>query len=147
MMLKDGRIINFRGNGEFALPFGNYEVNITVPADHILDGTGELQNRAEVYSKEMLKRWDLATKTFDKPVIIVSQEEAEAAEKNFSNKKKTWRLKAQNVRDFAFATSRKFIYDAMAVKVGSQNVMAISMYPKEGNPLWKNILQRLLQVP
>lgn len=91
----------FWGNGEFALPFGNYEVNITVPADHILDGTGELQNRAEVYSKEMLKRWDLATKTFDKPVIIVSQEEAEAAEKNFSNKKKTWRLKAQNVRDFA----------------------------------------------
>lgn len=127
----------FWGNGEFALPFGNYEVNITVPADHILDGTGELQNRAEVYSKEMLKRWDLATKTFDKPVIIVSQEEAEAAEKNFSNKKKTWRLKAQNVRDFAFATSRKFIYDAMAVKVGSQNVMAISMYPKEGNPLWE----------
>lgn len=87
--------------------------------------------------KESIKRWDLATKTFDKPVIIVSQEEAEAAEKNFSNKKKTWRLKAQNVRDFAFATSRKFIYDAMAVKVGSQNVMAISMYPKEGNPLWE----------
>ncbi|MCK0147393.1 M1 family metallopeptidase [Arenibacter sp. F26102] len=127
----------FWGSGEFALPFGNYEVNITVPADHILDGTGELQNIKEVFSKEMIKRYEKAKKSYDKPVIIVSQAEAEEAEKGFSEKKKTWKLKAENVRDFGFATSRKFIYDMQAVKVGNRDVMAISMYPKEGNPLWE----------
>ena len=78
----------FWGSGEFALPFGNYEVNITVPADHILDGTGELQNMKEVFSKEMISRYEKAKKSYDKPVIIVSQAEAEAAEKGFSDKKK-----------------------------------------------------------
>lgn len=127
----------FWGSGEFALPFGNYEVNITVPADHILDGTGELQNIKEVFSKEMISRYEKAKKSYDKPVIIVSQAEAEEAEKGFSDKKKTWKLKAENVRDFGFATSRKFIYDMQAVKIGNRDVMAISMYPKEGNPLWE----------
>ncbi|KAA2215955.1 M1 family metallopeptidase [Maribacter flavus] len=127
----------FWGSGEFALTFGNYEVDITVPADHILDGTGVLQNRKEVYTKEMMQRYEKATKSYDKPVIIVTQEEIEAAEKGFSNKTKTWKLKAENVRDFAFATSRKFILDMQAVKIGNRDVMAVSMYPKEGNPLWE----------
>lgn len=127
----------FWGSGEFALPFGDYEVNITVPADHILDGTGVLQNRKEVYTKDMMQRYEMAKKSYDKPVVIVTQEEVEVLEKNFSNKTKTWKLKAQNVRDFGFATSRKFILDMQAVKVGSKDVMAISMYPKEGNPLWE----------
>ncbi len=129
----------FWGNGEFALPFGNYEVNITVPADHILDGTGELQNLEEVFSKEMMKRYEQAKKSYDKPVVIVNQKEAEAAEKGFSEKKKTWRMKAENVRDFAFATSRKFIWDMQAVKIGNKDVMAVSLYPKEGNPLWEEL--------
>ncbi|GHA46031.1 aminopeptidase [Salinimicrobium marinum] len=128
----------FWGNGEFALPFGNYEVNITVPADHILDGTGELQNRKEIFSKEMMRRFDQAKQSYDEPVMIVTQQEAEAAEKGFSEEKKTWKLKAEMVRDFAFATSRKFIWDMMAVKVGNKDVMAVSMYPKEGNPLWED---------
>ncbi len=127
----------FWGSGEFALTFGDYEVNITVPADHILDGTGVLQNRKEMYSKEMMKRYEKAKKSYDKPVLIVTQAEAEAAEKNFSEKTKTWRLKAKNVRDFGFATSRKFIWDMQAVKLGGKDIMAISMYPKEGNPLWE----------
>tara|TARA_R110002074_G_scaffold57077_3_gene140437 strand:- start:44058 stop:46328 length:2271 start_codon:yes stop_codon:yes gene_type:complete len=127
----------FWGNGEFALPFGNYEVNITVPADHILDGTGVLQNRKDVYSKEMMSRYEQAKKSYDKPVIIVTQAEAEAAEKGFSDKTKTWKLKAENVRDFGFATSRKFIWDMQAVKLGGKDIMAVSMYPKEGNPLWE----------
>ena len=128
----------FWGDGEFALPFGNYEVNITVPADHILEATGELINRKEVYSKEMLKRYNRAKKSYDKPVIIVSQEEAEIAEKSFSNSKKTWKFIAKNVRDFAFATSRKYILDMMAVKIGDDDVMAVSLYPKEGNPMWED---------
>lgn len=127
----------FWGSGEFALPFGNYEVNITVPADHILDGTGVLQNRKEVYTKEMMQRYEQATKSYDKPVIVVTQAEVEALEKGFSDKTKTWKLKAENVRDFGFATSRKFIMDMQAVKIGGKDVMAISMYPKEGNPLWE----------
>ena len=127
----------FWGSGEFALPFGDYEVNITVPADHILDGTGELQNMKEVFSKEMIKRYNQAKKSYDAPVVIVTQEEAEAAEKGFSDKTKTWKLKAENVRDFGFATSRKFIWDMQAVKLGNRDVMAVSMYPKEGNPLWE----------
>lgn len=127
----------FWGSGEFALPFGNYEVNITVPADHILDGTGTLQNRKEVFSKEMMQRYEQAQKSYDKPVLIVTQQEAEAAEKGFSDKTKTWRFKADNVRDFAFASSRKFIWDMQAVKMGNKSVMAISLYPKEGNPLWE----------
>jgi hypothetical protein len=128
--------MQFWGSGEFALPFGNFEVNITVPADHIMEGTGDLTNRAEVLTPAQLQRYQLAEKTFDKPVVVVTQAEAEAAEKGFSGKKKTWKFNAKNVRDFGFSTSRKFIYDAMAVKLGGKNVMAISLYPKESNPLW-----------
>ncbi len=127
----------FWGSGEFALPFGDYEVNITVPDDHVLDATGVLTNRKEVFSKEMLKRFEQAQKNFDTPVMIVTQQEAEMAEKSFSEKKQTWKFKAENVRDFGFATSRKFIWDMMAVKLGNRNVMAVSLYPKEGNPLWE----------
>ncbi len=127
----------FWGSGEFALPFGDYEVNITVPADHVLDATGTLQNRKEIFSKEMMRRYEKAKKSYDKPVIIVTQEEAEAAEKTKSTATKTWKFKAKNVRDYGFATSRKFIWDMQAVKIGSKDVMAVSMYPKEGNPLWE----------
>ena len=127
----------FWGSGEFALPFGNYDVSITVPSDHVLDATGVLQNRDEVFSKDMMKRYKQAKKSYDKPVVIVTQEEAEAAEKGFATDTKTWKFKATNVRDYGFATSRKFIWDMQAVKIGSKDVMAVSLYPKEGNPLWE----------
>ncbi len=136
--------MQFWGGGEFALPFGNFDVNITVPADHVMDATGELMNRNEVFTPAQVKRYELATKTFDKPVIIVTQAEAEAAEKGFSDKKKTWKYSAKNVRDFAIATSRKFIYDAMAVQLESKVVMAESLYPKEANPLWEETSTRMV---
>jgi hypothetical protein len=136
--------MQFWGAGEFALPFGNFEVNITTPADHILDGTGELQNRKEVLTKDQLKRWEQAQESFDKPVVVVTQAEAEVASKSFSDKKKTWKLKAYNVRDFGFSSSRKFIYDAMAVKLGGKTVMAISLYPPEANPLWGEYSTKLV---
>ncbi len=129
----------FWGSGEFALPFGNYDVNITVPADHILDATGVLTNRKEVFSKDMMNRYEQAKKSYDKPVLIVTQAEAEAAEKGFSEKKKTWKFRAENVRDYGFASSRKFIWDMQAVKIGNKDVMAVSLYPKEGNPLWEEL--------
>ena len=128
--------MQFWGSGEFTLPFGNFDVNITVPADHVLNATGELINRNEVFTAAQVKRYELAQKTFDKPVVIVTQAEAEITEKGFSNKKKTWKFSAKNVRDFAIASSRKFIYDAMAVQLNGKIVMAESVYPKEANPLW-----------
>ena len=136
--------MQFWGSGEFALPFGNFEVNITVPADHILEATGTLLNRSEVFTTEQLKRYKLAEQSFDKPVIVVTQAEAEAREKGFSTAKKTWKFKAENVRDFGISTSRKFIYDAMAVKTGNTTAMAISLYPKEGNPLWEEYSTRIV---
>jgi len=129
--------LQFLGRGEFTLVFGDYEVNITTPEDHILDGTGHITNRKEMLSSKQWKRYQEALTSYDKPVIIVTQEEAEENEKKASKKTKTWKLKAKNVRDFAFATSRKYILDGQAVKIGDRSVMAISLYPKEGNPLWE----------
>ncbi|RZJ67211.1 MAG: M1 family peptidase [Flavobacterium sp.] len=134
--------MQFWGSGEFALPFGDFEVNITVPSDHFLDATGMLQNRKDVYSAEEMKRFELAEKSFDKPVVIRTQAEATEIEKGFSDKKKTWKFKAENVRDFGISTSRKFICDMMAVKLGGKVVMAESLYPKEGNPLWEEYSTR-----
>lgn len=125
----------FLGSGEFTLPFGDFEVAITVPADHILGATGELQNPKQVLTSKQIELLEQA-KDSDNPVIIVSQDEAEKAEKKKSDEKKTWIFKAENVRDFAFASSRKHIWDAMGVKLGGLTIMAMSYYPKEGNPLW-----------
>jgi len=128
----------FLGRGEFALPFGDYEVSITVPEDHYVSATGMMQNPKEVLTKKELKRWDEAQTSYDEPVLIVTQAEAEANEKTKSTKMKTWKFKAENVRDFGFASSRKFMWDAMGVKMNDgRTVIAASMYPKEGNPLWE----------
>ena len=127
----------FQKLGEFALEFGDYEVEITVPADHIIASTGELQNPESVLNKTQRKRLEDAKKTFDKPVMIITKEEAEANEKLKSTKQKTWKYSAKNVRDFAFASSRKFMWDAQAVKLPTNTVMAMSFYPKEGLPVWQ----------
>jgi hypothetical protein len=127
----------FLGQGEFALVFGNYNVKITVPADHIIAATGALKNANQVLTSTEAQRFEKAKTTFDKPVIIVTQAEATEKEKTKSIAKKTWEFNAENVRDFAFASSRKFIWDAQAVKVGDKTPLAMSYYPKEGNPLWE----------
>ncbi|MEM7299289.1 MAG: M1 family aminopeptidase, partial [Bacteroidota bacterium] len=105
---------------------------------HIIAATGELQNKKDVLSKEQLSRLKKAETSYDKPVIIISQDEAIENEKSNSTIYQTWKYKAENVRDFAFASSRKFIWDAMGVdQEDGTTVMAMSMYPKEGNPLWE----------
>jgi len=121
----------FLGKTEFALPFGDYEVEITVPADHVVGATGVLVNADEVLSREGMKRYQKAHESFREPVIIVTEEEALAAEKKKSDQKKTWKFQAENVRDFAFASSRKFIWDGMAVNFGGRTVLATSLYSKE----------------
>lgn len=127
----------FLGQGEFALTFGDYEVEITVPEDHIVAATGTIQNEKEVLTAQQRQRLDKARKTFDQPVMIVTEDEAKENEQTKSSGKKTWKYSADNVRDFAFATSRKFIWDAMAVKLEKNQPLAMSFYPKEGNPLWE----------
>ncbi len=136
--------MQFWGRSEWALEFGDYDVKITVPADHILDATGELLNEKKVLTKEQLKRFDKAKTSFKDPVFIVTQDEAELAEKERSKKTKTWHFNAKNVRDFAFASSRKYIWDAMAVNINGKTVMAVSLYPKEGNPLWEEHSTRVV---
>ncbi|MEZ4895238.1 MAG: M1 family metallopeptidase [Saprospiraceae bacterium] len=127
----------FLGRGEFTLTFGNFKVNITVPADHLIGATGTLQNAKSVLSKEQINRWDQAHREFEQPVMISNLDEALEKEKSKSGQKKTWTFTADNVRDFAFATSRKFIWDAMGVKMSDGRVvMAQSMYVREGYCLW-----------
>jgi len=127
----------FLGSGEFTLIFGDYLVNITVPSDHLIAATGSLQNIDKVLTKTQMDKYYSAQKEFVHPIVIATQEEAIEREKQKSLTTKTWTFKADNVRDFAFASSRKFIWDAMNVKIGNNNIMAMSMYPKEGNPLWE----------
>ena len=136
--------MQFWGRSEFALEFGDYKVNITAPADHVLNATGVLTNAKKVLSTLQYERFNKAKKSFDNPVFIVTQEEAEAAEKQFSKATKTWSFDAKSVRDFAFASSRKFIWDAMAVDINSKTVMAYSLYPKEGNPLWEEFSTKVV---
>ena len=126
----------FWGRSEFALEFGDYIVNITTPKDHMLGATGVLQNEKEVLTKNELNRLSKARKTYGKPVVIRTQQEATKIEKSKSKKTKTWKFIAKNVRDYAFATSRKFIWDAMAVDINGKSVMAYSLYSKEANPLY-----------
>ena len=127
----------FLGQGEFTLEFGNYDVSITVPADHIVTSTGVLQNPNEVLTAEQRNRLAQARREYSKPMYIVTPEEALANEKEGTTTTKTWRWKAGNVRDFAWASSRKFIWDAMAVKQPEgSDVLAQSLFPNEADPLW-----------
>ncbi|MEM6269179.1 MAG: M1 family metallopeptidase [Bacteroidota bacterium] len=126
----------FLGRGEFTLPFGDYKVNLTVPDDHIVGSTGVLQNAEKVLTSAQRDRLKQA-RTASAPVMIVTPKEAKKNESNRPNGTKTWTFHADNVRDFAFASSRKFIWDAVGVQFGDRNVLAMSYYPKEGNPLWE----------
>lgn len=138
----------FLGQGEFTVPFGDYKVAINVPEDHVVASTGVLLNESAVLTSAQRQRLAQARKSFDNPVIIVTEEEARAAElpeaKAKATGRKTWIFKADNVRDFAFATSRKFIWDAMAVTIDGKVILAESFYPKEGNPLWEQYSTRVV---
>ncbi|MDB9783779.1 M1 family metallopeptidase [Gammaproteobacteria bacterium] len=128
----------FIGNGEFTLEFGDFEVDISVPSDHVVSATGVLLNENDVLSPIQKKRMKQARKS-EKPMFIITPDEAYDNELEKSTDYKTWSFKAENVRDFAWASSRKFIWDAAGYKQDSKEnplVMAMSFYPKEGEPLW-----------
>jgi hypothetical protein len=129
----------FIGRGEFTLEFGNYDVEMTVPADHIVSSTGDLVNPKDVLTRKQIKRLKDA-ETSKRPVFVVTAEEALENEKEGTDKEKTWHFNAKNVRDFAWASSRKFIWDAKGYQQGGDIqplVMAMSFYPKEGGELWE----------
>ncbi len=129
----------FLGSGEFTLEFGDYDVEITVPSDHIVAATGELDNASSVLTRTQRSRLKQA-ETAKRPVFIVTEQEALENEKSRTTSSKTWHFKADNVRDFAWASSRKFIWDAKGYQQGGDEqplVMAMSFYPKEGGDLWK----------
>ncbi len=126
----------FTGRGEFALAFGNFKVKMTVPADHLVCSTGECQNYSEVLSPALYKRWQQAQKV-NEPLEIATLEEAREKEKNRSKGTKTWVFKADSVRDFAWGSSRKFIWDAMPVDCEGRRVMCMSFYGKEAYGLYR----------
>ena len=129
----------FLGAGEFTLEFGDYEVAITVPEDHIVAATGVLQNPRQVLTEAQRGRLEEARQATRNPVFIVTPDEARANEGEPSSGVKTWRFKAQNVRDFAFASSRKFVWDAMTHRQDAPDnpaVLAMSFYPNEAEPIW-----------
>ncbi len=127
----------FTGRGEFALTFGNYKVAITVPGDHVVMSTGACSNYPAVLSAAQLARWNKAQTSYKEPVEVVTLEEAVKAEKNPVTTQKTWVFNAENVRDFAFGSSRKFVWDAMATDVEGKKVMSMSAYGKEAYGLYR----------
>lgn len=128
----------FIGDGEFTLEFGDYQVDITVPADHVVSSTGELENPREVLSSEQRRRLEQA-RDAEQPVFVVTPEEALENAREGTDARRTWRFSAEDVRDFAWASSRKFIWDAQGYRQQDADtpfVMAMSFYPEEGEPLW-----------
>jgi hypothetical protein len=128
--------MQFSGGAEFALTFGNYKVNITVPEDHIVAATGECKNLATVLTPTQMARWQQA-QTATEPIEVVTLAEAIENAKDKSKGKKTWSYEAINVRDFAFNTSRRLVWDAMAADVEGKKVMCMSYYGKEAYPIYK----------
>ncbi|MPS72361.1 MAG: M1 family peptidase [Chryseobacterium sp.] len=128
----------FTGRGEFALVFGNYKVKMNVPADHIVGGTGECKNYEQVLTAEQFARYKKAENS-NEPIEIVTLDEAKKAEKNRSKQRKTWIFEANDVRDFAWTSSRKFVWDGMRVTIPENNnkVMAMSFYGKEAYGLYR----------
>jgi hypothetical protein len=126
----------FTGRGEFALAFGSFKVKMTVPADHQVCATGTCQNYAQILSPAQLQRWTKA-QTSKEPVEIVTLDEATKAEKAKATGTKTWIFKADSVRDFAWGSSRKFVWDAMPANVEGKKIMCMSMYGKEAYPLYR----------
>ena len=134
----------FTGRGEFALTFGNFKVAMTVPADHVIMATGECQNYPAVLSPAQLARWKKA-QTSSEPVEVVTLDEAKAAEKAKSDKKETWVFNATNVRDFAWGSSRKFVWDALATNVSGKKVMCMSAYGKEAYGLYRKLSTKVVE--
>jgi hypothetical protein len=127
----------FTGRGEFALTFGDFKVSMNVPADHIVGGTGQCSNYAQTLTAAQLRRWN-AAQSATAPQEIVTLDEVKQAMKNHASARKTWTFHAENVRDFAWVSSRRIVWDAMSTQIdGGKKVMAMSYYGPEAYPLYR----------
>ncbi|MVN22319.1 M1 family metallopeptidase [Mucilaginibacter arboris] len=127
----------FIGSGEFALVFGNFKVNLDVPADHVVGATGLCQNYSQTLSAAQLKRWNQA-QTSKEPVEIITLAEVKDRMKGHAQARKTWVYEAENVRDFAWVSSRRIVWDGMSTQIeGGKKVMAMSYYSPEAYPLYR----------
>jgi hypothetical protein len=133
----------FTGRGEFALTFGNFKVQMTVPADHVIGATGECQNYQQVLTPAQYGRWQQA-QSAKEPVEIVTLDEAKASEIKKNKAKKTWIFRADNVRDFAWGSSRRFVMDAMPAYVEGKKVMCMSYYGKEAYPIYRKFSTKVV---
>ena len=133
----------FLGVGEFPLEFGNYDVRLTLPAADVVAATGELQNAVNVLPPEQRRRLARAGSA-SAPVFIVTPDEAAIARREPRSGVKTWHFRADNVRDFAFAASRAYLWDAMGVRIDAKRapVLAMSFYPEEARSLWSSYATR-----
>jgi hypothetical protein len=128
----------FTGRGEFALTFGDYKVALNVPADHVIDATGQCSNYSQVLTAAQYKRWQQAQNSYKEPIEVVNLSEAKNAMKGHVTARKTWNWHAENVRDFAWVSSRRVVWDAMATQIdGGRKVMAMSVYGPEAYPLYR----------
>jgi len=131
----------FLGSGEFYLEFGNYDVNLTVPWDHIVQSRGVLQNPDEVLTQTQLDRLTQAMTSETPRFIIRPDEVMDPATRPIQSGMLTWRFVADDVRDFAWVSSKTYVWDAAGYRYASDNrlIEAHSLYPRVAMPLWDSL--------
>jgi hypothetical protein len=134
----------FLGSGEFYLEFGNYDVELTVPSNHIVQSTGVLQNPEQVLTQTQRDRLAQAM-TSETPTFIIRPDEVmDPSTRPTSSGTLTWHFVAENVRDFAWVSSKTYVWDAAGYRYASDNrlVEAHSLYPRVAMPLWDSLSTR-----
>jgi hypothetical protein len=133
----------YLGQGEFYTEFGTYDVQITAPADHVVCATGALINADAVLSEKELRLWKLAHGS-KATVVIRGEEDLTDLPADDLGEPKTWRFRAENVRSFAWTSSRATIWDAAGIDWGDGAATLVqSVYPSEARGAWVESTQML----
>jgi hypothetical protein len=134
----------FMGRGEFYLEFGDYDVSLTVPRNHIVDATGVLQNPTEVLTQEQMDRLAQAYLTEEPQFIVTADEVMDPRARPEGTGMLTWRFVAEDVRDFAWVSSKTYVWDAagFAYREGETPIAVHSVYPRDAMPLWDKVSTR-----
>jgi len=134
----------FLGRGEFYLNFGDFDVELTVPWNHIVDATGLLQNPEEVLTATQRQRLADALQSEEPKYIVGPDEVMTRASRPTGSGTLTWHFKAEDVRDFSWASSKTFVWDAAGFKYtpDSKPIEVHSLYPRDAMPLWNKASTR-----